>query len=96
MTRTLHHPDSAVFKCADEYFTTHLVTDLQDAEALFVYKVNGERLPHLGSPLRLAVPGTYGYKWAKWLTEIKLTKGFMPGYWEKRGLPKRGQVGDIW
>ena len=88
--------ESAIFTCADEYHTTHLLTDLAAADALLVYETNGERIARFGSPLRLAVPGTYGYKWAKWVGSIELTEGFPPGHWERLGLPKRGRIGDIW
>lgn len=88
--------ETAVFRCADDYFTTSRLSDLESAEALLVYEINGERLARFGSPLRLAIPGLYGYKWAKWITDIDIVGGFPPGYWEKRGLPKRGRVGDIW
>ena len=88
--------ETVVFRCADDYFTTSRISDLEMADALLVYEVNGERLARFGSPLRLAIPGMYGYKWAKWITDIDIVDGFPPGYWEKRGLPRRGRVGDIW
>jgi len=26
--------------------------------------------------------GKYGYKWAKWITEIEVTDKYIKGYWE--------------
>lgn len=88
--------ETAVFHCADGYYTTHAVADLLANDAFLAYEVNGQRIERFGFPLRLAAPGTYGYKWAKWLVRIELVAGFPKGYWEQRGLPRRGKVGDIW
>ena len=88
--------NSAVFRCADGYHTAHLIRDILESNAMMVYEINGERIDKFGFPLRLAAPGTYGYKWPKWVTEIELVKGHPKGYWEEKGLPKRGKVGDIW
>ncbi len=87
---------SAVFRCVDGYYTAHRLSDLLESEALLVYEINGKRVEELGFPLRLAVPGTYGYKWAKWVVRIELVEGFPKGHWETRGLPRRGRVGEIW
>lgn len=88
--------ETAIFSCADGYHTTHRIADLLAADALLVYQVNGEAIERFGYPLRLAAPGTYGYKWAKWLVRIELVSGFPPGHWDRLGLPKRGKVGDLW
>lgn len=88
--------NAAVFHCADEYFTALQVSDLLSGNALMVYALNGEHIDRFGYPLRLAAPGMYGYKWAKWIIRIELVEDFPKGYWEKKGLPRRGKVGDIW
>ncbi len=88
--------ESVVFRCADGYYTTHLLSDLGEYDAFLAYEIAGEDIRELGIPLRLAVPGTYGYKWAKWVTSIEVVAGFPAGYWDRLGLPKRGRVGDIW
>ncbi len=49
----------------------------------------------MGYPLRLAFPGKYGYKWAKWVTDIELVEDSRKGTWESIGLPDRANVGDI-
>ena len=88
--------ESAVFHCADGYFTTHRLADLMSSEAFMACEINDQRLERFGYPLRLAALGTYGYKWAKWVVRIELVKDFPKGYWEQKGLPARGKVGDIW
>jgi DMSO/TMAO reductase YedYZ molybdopterin-dependent catalytic subunit len=41
---------------------------------LLAYEMNGERLlPNYGFPLRLVVPGYYGFVWRKWLLKLSLT-----------------------
>ena len=88
--------NAAVFHCADEYITALQVSDLLSGNALMAYALNGKRVDRFGYPLRLAAPGMYGYKWAKWLIRIELVEDFPKGYWEKKGLPRRGKIGDVW
>ncbi len=87
--------DTAIFHCADGYFTTHPLTDLIETEAYLAYEINGQEIPAHGFPLRLVAPGKYGYKWAKWVVRIELAAGSPMGYWEQRGLPDRAWVGDL-
>ena len=59
--------------------------------ALMVVGMNGEALPaEHGFPVRLVVPGLYGFLSAtKWLTEIELTTfEAAQGYWLQRGWGK--------
>ena len=90
-------PDAAtaVFHCADGYFTTHPVKDLLETEAYLAYTINGQETPAHGFPMRLVSPGKYGYKWAKWVVRIELVSGSPMGYWEQRGLPDHAWVGDL-
>ena len=91
----MHDADTAVFHCADGYFTTHPLTDLAETEAFLAYQINGQDTPVHGFPLRLVSPNKYGYKWTKWVVRIELASGSPLGYWEQRGLPDRAWVGDI-
>ena len=86
---------TAIFYCADGYFTTHPIEDLTSTEAFMAYSVDGSEVPELGYPLRLVAEGKYGYKWAKWVVRIELVSGTPKGHWEQRGLPDRALVGDI-
>jgi len=46
--------------------------------------------------LRLAIPGKYGYQWAKWVVRIELVADARKGYWAHLGLPDRADLGDVW
>ncbi|MEO6144303.1 MAG: molybdopterin-dependent oxidoreductase, partial [Dermatophilaceae bacterium] len=66
-----------------------------DRNALLAIAMNGEPLPlEHGFPVRLVVPGLYGYVSAtKWLTELKVTRfADDQGYWTPRGWSARGPV----
>ncbi len=86
----------AICYCADGYYESSTLADLLAADALLVYEVNGERVERLGYPLRLAIPGKYGYKWAKWVQRIEFVTHDRKGYWPQRGLPDRASVGERW
>ena len=47
-----------------------------------------------GGPVRLYVAPMYGYKSAKWLDSIEVTRKVIPGYWEERGYDVDAWVGD--
>src|ERR687898_297911 len=63
-------------------------------EALVAFGMNGEELPlKHGYPVRLVVPGLYGYVSAtKWLTEIELTNWDFDAYWIQRTWAKKGPI----
>ena len=64
-------------------------------DALVAIGMNGEALPaEHGYPVRLVVPGLYGYVSAtKWVTEIELTRWEdFDAYWVPRGWSKEGPV----
>ncbi|MDN4645479.1 molybdopterin-dependent oxidoreductase [Arthrobacter sp. PsM3] len=70
-----------------------VLTDNRDA--LLAIGMNGEPLPlEHGFPVRLIVPGLYGYVSAtKWVTELKVTRfADDVGYWTPRGWSERGPV----
>ena len=85
----------AIFYCADGYFESSTLSDLEAADALLVHTVNGERVARLGYPLRISIPGKYGYKWAKWVQRIEIVTHDRKGYWPQRGLPDRANIGDL-
>jgi DMSO/TMAO reductase YedYZ molybdopterin-dependent catalytic subunit len=64
-------------------------------DAMLAIAMNGEPLPaEHGYPVRLVVPGLYGYVSAtKWVTEIELTRWEdFDGYWVPRGWSKEGPI----
>ena len=76
----------AAMRAADGYYTGIPVAELMRDENWLVYRMNGEPLPvEHGFPLRIFIPGKYGMKQPKWLTEIELVGAPFIGYWEARG-----------
>jgi DMSO/TMAO reductase YedYZ molybdopterin-dependent catalytic subunit len=73
-------------------FKTELALDGRDA--LVAFGLNGSELPvKHGYPVRLVVPGVYGYVSAtKWLTDIELTDWNFDAYWIQRTWAKEGPV----
>ncbi len=47
-----------------------------------------------GGPVRIYSGSMYGYKSTKWLSEIELVQNNLPGYWEDRGYPLDGIIGE--
>jgi len=68
-------------------YTTSLPLDyLMRDNVLFAYGLDGKPLePEHGGPLRLVVPGKYGYKSAKWVNQVRFTETQEIGFWESRG-----------
>ena len=55
-------------------------------ENMIAYAMNGELLTRLhGHPARALLPGLYGFKQVKWLTEVRLAPDSHRGYWPRRG-----------
>jgi DMSO/TMAO reductase YedYZ molybdopterin-dependent catalytic subunit len=76
----------AAMRAADGYSTGVPIDELMRQENWLVYRMNGEPLPpEHGFPLRIFIPGKYGMKQPKWLTEIELVDRPYTGYWEARG-----------
>lgn len=57
---------------ADSYETTLPIADLMRPDVQLVHRMNGKPLTKAhGFPLRIIIPGRYGQKQPKWLTEIE-------------------------
>jgi hypothetical protein len=68
---------------------------LDDRNAILAVGMNGEPLPaEHGFPVRMVVPGLYGYVSAtKWVTELEVTRfDAASAYWTDRGWSERGPV----
>lgn len=67
---------------------------LDGRDAMLVVGMNGAILPlEHGYPVRLVVPGLYGYVSAtKWLRSIELTTWDREGYWVPRGWSRLGPI----
>jgi DMSO/TMAO reductase YedYZ molybdopterin-dependent catalytic subunit len=73
-------------------FRTELALD--GREALVAFGLNDSELPlKHGYPVRLVVPGLYGYVSAtKWLAELELTNWDFDAYWIQRTWSKEGPI----
>jgi DMSO/TMAO reductase YedYZ molybdopterin-dependent catalytic subunit len=74
---------------------TPVATVMDGRNALLAVAMDGEPLPVAhGFPVRMVVPGLYGYVSAtKWLTDINVTTfAAEQGYWVQQGWAERGPV----
>ncbi|NIK55332.1 molybdopterin-dependent oxidoreductase [Kribbella shirazensis] len=74
---------------------TPLPTLLDDRQAMLAFAMNGEPLPvEHGFPVRIVVPGLYGYVSAtKWLVDIEVSRfDRFEGYWTPRGWSALGPI----
>lgn len=88
--------DMVLSRSADGWTAgTPLETLTDSRDAILAVGMNGEPLPlEHGFPVRMIVPGLYGYVSAtKWLTELKVTRfADDVGYWTPRGWSERGPI----
>ena len=73
---------------------TPVRTVMDGRDALLAVAMNGAPLPVAhGFPVRMVVPGLYGYVSAtKWVTDIKVTTWAELGYWVPRGWSQRAPI----
>lgn len=77
---------------AADGYTTSIALDWARS-ALLAYRMNGEPLAREhGGPVRLIVPGLYGYKMPKWIQRVLLAEAPLQGVWERRGWSQVGIV----
>ena len=86
-----------VLSTSSDGFTasTPLEALTDDRDALFAIGMNGEPLPmEHGFPVRMVVPGLYGYVSAtKWVTQLEVTRfDRATAYWTTRGWSERGPI----
>lgn len=76
----------AAMRAADGYYTGVPTDEIMRGENFLPYLMNGVPLPPVhGFPLRIFIPGKYGMKQPKWLTEIRFVDSPFTGYWEAQG-----------
>jgi DMSO/TMAO reductase YedYZ molybdopterin-dependent catalytic subunit len=83
---------STVGRRVDVWYPVSAVTDGRDA--LLAVAMNGEPLPDQhGYPVRMVVPGLFGYVSAtKWVTDIELTTwDAFDAYWVRRGWAEQAR-----
>jgi DMSO/TMAO reductase YedYZ molybdopterin-dependent catalytic subunit len=84
---------SAVYvamRAADGYATGVPAAEIMRDENWLVYLMNGQRLPaEHGYPLRIFIPGKYGMKQPKWLTDLEFVATPFIGFWEGARMEQR-------
>lgn len=92
------HPDAdAVLSTSQDGWTcgTPLEVLTDERDSLFAVAMNGEPLPvEHGFPVRMVVPGLYGYVSAtKWVVDLEVSRfDEITAYWTSRGWSERGPV----
>jgi DMSO/TMAO reductase YedYZ molybdopterin-dependent catalytic subunit len=89
--------DMVLSRSIDGYTASTPLSSVTDAglDAIFAIGMNGEPLPfEHGFPVRMVVPGLYGYVSAtKWLTELKVTTFEADqAYWTPRGYAAQAPI----
>ena len=88
--------DMVLSKSVDDFTAGTPLDVLMDGrDAMLAIGMNGEPLPVMhGFPVRMVVPGLYGYVSAtKWVTDIEVTRfDRAKAYWTKRGWSARGPI----
>jgi DMSO/TMAO reductase YedYZ molybdopterin-dependent catalytic subunit len=84
------------FTCFDGEYTESLTMEQARRDDVIVaYELDGRPIgSDHGGPVRLYVAPMYGYKSAKWLSGIEVTRKVIPGYWEERGYDVDAWVGE--
>jgi DMSO/TMAO reductase YedYZ molybdopterin-dependent catalytic subunit len=74
------------FHAADVYTDSIHLSRALDPMTLLVHTMNGAPLgPAHGFPARMIVPGIYGMKHCKWITQIEVVTYNFQGYWQQEG-----------
>ena len=84
------------FHSFDGVYTENMTLDQARADDVIVaLTMYGSPVTHdHGGPVRIYAAPMYGYKSTKWLSGIELTSRNIPGYWEDRGYPLDGILGE--
>ena len=97
LDRVRPHADAHAVKfySFDGVYTESLTMDqARQPDVLLAYKLDGKPLARSqGAPLRLVVPGMYGYKFIKWLNRVELIPQPVDGYWEQNGYDRDAYIG---
>lgn len=82
-----------IWKAADGYIESLPLGEAYEEDVLLVHSINGEPLnARHGFPLRVLIPGRYGMKQPRWITEIELSSTDVPSYWSQRGWDKEAFI----
>ncbi|MBU1112123.1 MAG: molybdopterin-dependent oxidoreductase [archaeon] len=86
--------NTVIFYAYDGYSSSFPIEYFYDNDIIIAYKMNNVTLPpERGFPFQLVAESKYGYKWVKWITEIKVSDDEdYEGYWESRGYSDTGNL----
>ena len=97
LDRVQAHPDAHAVKfySFDGLYTESLtIEQARHPDVLLAYKLDHKPLSQAqGAPLRLVVPGMYGYKFIKWVDRVELIPQPIDGYWEQNGYDRNAYIG---
>lgn len=80
----------------DAYSEAIPVDQVQSPNIFLAYEMNGQPLPsEHGSPLRLLIPGRYGFRSTKWVSVIRAVTTEHDAFWEKRGWDEEAVVNTL-
>lgn len=82
-------------ECADDYYESIDLACALHPQTLLCYEMYGRALtPGHGAPLRLQMPTKLGYKQAKHLVTLRVSRvlGAKRGYWVEQGYPWFGGI----
>ncbi len=86
LAQPLSQATTVMFRAADDFAEPFALAEPSYDTALLVYAMNGETLTQVhGAPVRVLLPGWYGFRNVKWLQGIELTGSPVDGYWEHNG-----------
>ncbi len=83
-----------IFRSYDGYSTSLPLDYVRNRDILLAYRMNGLEIPPAnGWPFQVVAEDRFGYKWAKWVTDIEVSddEGFR-GYWEQRGYDNSATI----
>ena len=83
-----------IFRCYDGYTTSLPMDFIVNNNILLGYKMNGITMPpERGFPFQVVAESVFGYKWAKWVTDIQVSNDTnFRGYWESRGYDNSATI----
>lgn len=86
--------NTVIFHSADGYTTSLPLDYIKERGILLAYQENRQTLPaRLGHPFIVVAEDKYGYKWARWVTDIELSDNAQyKGYWELRGYSNQADI----
>lgn len=87
---------TVIFRSEDGYTTSLPLDDIIARELILAYEANGIVLPpEMGYPFIVVAEDKLGYKWARWVTEIRLSDDpSYLGFWEQRGFSNSADIGE--